>query len=477
MSLSGTQEGGSLQLIDAANYSEYNTPANSQRAAQGGQVEATERTLSGERGLSASTAASPRPTRCGTAATACCWPGGPAKSRATAWSWPVPRSAPKRWRSWEHQPLHGRACHRRRAGQRTGRLCHLHVQPRPADLADRGRAAGRLHVHRPGGTAGTHRTQCGRTHHGGPGAGRAEPGADRGAQRLRHRRPAAHGRSHDHRRRPRRLRAEHRADAPHRRQPTRVSMVADLARIKDPADAAYGCAPARFVRAIRGVPPPSGGMGVRQAIGETNFEQQQILGYAPVEPDGSFKLQVPADVPLALQVVDAEGRSIQTHTNWIQVRPGERRTCDGCHSPRRGAALNSGPVVNTLPAGIKQACRRSTRAARLWPRCAPGWTQRAEICRQPGVHRHLGRHQPARRDGAAGHQPALHRQPEPGRRPGHAGTGERRHQLPRAHPAAVDPPTRPGRRAHLRGLPRRQHRARPAASWTCAARWPAPAAW
>jgi hypothetical protein len=132
-------------------------------------------------------------------------------------------------------------------------------------------------------------------------------------------------------------------------------MVADLARMKNPADAAYGCAPARFVRAMRGVPPPVGGMGVRQAIGETEFEQVQILGYAPIEPDGSFKLQVPADVPLALSVIDAEGRSIQTHTNWIQVRPGERRTCDGCHSPRRGAALNSGPVVNTLPTGIKSA--------------------------------------------------------------------------------------------------------------------------
>jgi hypothetical protein len=133
------------------------------------------------------------------------------------------------------------------------------------------------------------------------------------------------------------------------------SQVPDLARMKDPADPAYRCAPARFVRAIRGVPPPSGSMGLRQAIGETEFEQQQILGYAPVEPDGSFKLKVPADVPLALSIVDSEGRGIQTHPNWIQVRPGERRTCDGCHSPRRGASLNSGVVVNTLPAGLNRA--------------------------------------------------------------------------------------------------------------------------
>ncbi|HKX95394.1 MAG TPA: hypothetical protein VJM48_11885 [Methylibium sp.] len=132
-------------------------------------------------------------------------------------------------------------------------------------------------------------------------------------------------------------------------------VVADLARIKDPADPAYHCAPARFVRAVRAVAPPSSTMGLRSAIGETEFEQQQILGYAPVEPDGSFKLKVPADTPLALSVIDAKGRAIQTHTNWIQVRPGERRTCDGCHSPRRGAALNSGATVNTLPAALRAA--------------------------------------------------------------------------------------------------------------------------
>ncbi|MFY9513311.1 MAG: hypothetical protein WAQ05_20295 [Rubrivivax sp.] len=131
--------------------------------------------------------------------------------------------------------------------------------------------------------------------------------------------------------------------------------VADLVRIKDPADAAYGCAPPRFVRATRAVAPPASSMGTRAAIGETDFEQQQILGYAPVEPDGSFKLQIPADTPIALSIVDSQGRAFQTHTNWIQVRPGERRTCDGCHSPRRGASLNSGSVANTLPAGLKSA--------------------------------------------------------------------------------------------------------------------------
>ncbi len=133
------------------------------------------------------------------------------------------------------------------------------------------------------------------------------------------------------------------------------AQVADLLRIKDPANAAYGCAPARFIRVVRAIAPPTGMTGTRGAIGNTDFEMQQILGYAPIEPDGSFKLTLPADTPIALAVIDAQGRAFQTHTNWIQVRPGEHRTCDGCHSPRRGGALNSGTVVNTQPAALLAA--------------------------------------------------------------------------------------------------------------------------
>lgn len=134
--------------------------------------------------------------------------------------------------------------------------------------------------------------------------------------------------------------------------------VADLVSMKDPAKPAYYCSPARFVRVVRAVAPKQG-MGTRQAIGETDFEPQQILGYAPIEPDGSFQIYVPADVPLAVAVIDEAGRAFQTHTNWIQVRPGETRTCDGCHSPRRGAALNSSVIKDTVPAALTTTFTRN----------------------------------------------------------------------------------------------------------------------
>jgi hypothetical protein len=125
------------------------------------------------------------------------------------------------------------------------------------------------------------------------------------------------------------------------------TLVANLAALKDPANPAYRQRPARFVRITQAVATPEGIS--RETIGETDFEMQRILGYADVEPDGSFKVDVPADIPIAITVTDAKGRAFQAHTNWIQVRPGEQRTCDGCHSPRRGAALNSGPLLNNHP--------------------------------------------------------------------------------------------------------------------------------
>lgn len=61
------------------------------------------------------------------------------------------------------------------------------------------------------------------------------------------------------------------------------------------------------------------------------------LGTVPLAEDGSFFVEVPADVPLALQAVDAEGRSELNEMSWLYVRPGERRSCVGCHQPREMA--------------------------------------------------------------------------------------------------------------------------------------------
>lgn len=121
------------------------------------------------------------------------------------------------------------------------------------------------------------------------------------------------------------------------------SQVADIARLKDPTRTTAAQRPARFVRVTKAVATPAGLS--RETIGETEFEMQQLVGYAEVEPDGSFKIKVPADTPLSLAILDSNGRAFTPHTSWLQVRPGETRTCNGCHSPRRGSPINIDPIA------------------------------------------------------------------------------------------------------------------------------------
>ena len=74
------------------------------------------------------------------------------------------------------------------------------------------------------------------------------------------------------------------------------------------------------------------------------------LGVVPLAPDGSFHIEVPADMPLALQAVDAEGRSELNEMSWLYVRPGERRSCIGCHQPREAAPAAIGRPAEALNA-------------------------------------------------------------------------------------------------------------------------------
>ncbi len=352
MALSGTQEGGSLMFIDAANYSEQNTPASSAIAPTGGQSEVTDKPLNQDRGLSLyGRVTSPYPlwdgtdrvllgfrpcevTRAGvvipcvnlTAAELARF-ADDTRTRADRAADTVQDNVPASYAIYMYDP--GPQTWLIVAAPPPGFMYTdpVALQPRaephaadPAsvdpDLAAQGKAL--IEVRSVYDTDGLNRMGENMLT-----ASDLPAGCTAGIAKR----------------------------APLDAMDTRAQ-IADLARIKDPADPAYGCAPARFVRATRAVSPPASALGSREAIGETEFEQQQILGYSTIEPDGSFKLVVPADVPLAFSVLDAQGRSIQTHLNWIQVRPGERRTCDGCHSPRRGAAINSGATVNATPAAL-----------------------------------------------------------------------------------------------------------------------------
>jgi hypothetical protein len=58
--------------------------------------------------------------------------------------------------------------------------------------------------------------------------------------------------------------------------------------------------------------------------------QRRILGEIVVEKDGSFNIEIPANTPIELQMLDAEGMSLRS-CGWIWAKNRERRGCVGCH--------------------------------------------------------------------------------------------------------------------------------------------------
>jgi hypothetical protein len=58
--------------------------------------------------------------------------------------------------------------------------------------------------------------------------------------------------------------------------------------------------------------------------------QRRFLGEIDVEADGSFNVQVPPNIPIELQLIDADGLALRS-CSWIWVRNNETRGCIGCH--------------------------------------------------------------------------------------------------------------------------------------------------
>jgi len=69
-----------------------------------------------------------------------------------------------------------------------------------------------------------------------------------------------------------------------------------------PGGANYASRPARFLRIEKAVSLPDDDVRDidNSAFGISNF-MRQIIGYVPVEPDGSVRVKVPADVAFKFQ--------------------------------------------------------------------------------------------------------------------------------------------------------------------------------
>ncbi|MBL7186465.1 MAG: HEAT repeat domain-containing protein [Phycisphaerae bacterium] len=119
----------------------------------------------------------------------------------------------------------------------------------------------------------------------------------------------------------------------------------------------------RYIRLIEGVP-----VFARHST-QTNEHEvwknhggtfARVLGTAPLAPDGSFFIEVPADRLLQFQVLDSDRRVLGNQLTWMYTRADETKSCVGCHEipntapPSPGApgpmAMRLGPV-DFLPKG------------------------------------------------------------------------------------------------------------------------------
>ena len=209
---------------------------------------------------------------------------------------------------------------------------------------------------------------------------------------------------------------------------------------------------------------------------------REILGYAPIEPDGSVNIQVPAYVAFHMSLLDANARRITPDAGRMAAGDtrARRSRCNGCHTPagsRRSSRVLAwalGPVRFRVggagAAGVAfpeyhrlghrrlhaAAAGETMAEARMAESCAQPVTASAVLRadaaeRQRDVHRRVDR----RRRWHAGH--ADHLRYDDRQHLHRAGLPHQRHcarllvlelphrdQLPRAHPAALGcgaPPT------------------------------------
>jgi len=84
---------------------------------------------------------------------------------------------------------------------------------------------------------------------------------------------------------------------------------------------------------------------VRGPHGWPSYVAKGTFGLAPVSPDGSASFLAPAGKQLYFQALDKDFNEIQRMRSVIQLQPGEKRSCVGCHEDRSATASVRRPAA------------------------------------------------------------------------------------------------------------------------------------
>ena len=112
------------------------------------------------------------------------------------------------------------------------------------------------------------------------------------------------------------------------------------------------CLNANFTRAsASGAPAARKAVRVRVLAGACPNECRS-LGEIVLQSDGSFMAEVPSDIPLGFETLDAQGEVVQRLPPSLWVRPGENRSCLGCHEPHNRSPRNVRPLAVLAPLAV-----------------------------------------------------------------------------------------------------------------------------
>ena len=81
-------------------------------------------------------------------------------------------------------------------------------------------------------------------------------------------------------------------------------------------------------------PSYKGHGGQAPAMNFYDFDNKRVLGTVPVEADGSVQFTIPTDKFVYFQLLDENGKMIQSMRSGIIAQPGEVNSCIGCHDDR-----------------------------------------------------------------------------------------------------------------------------------------------
>lgn len=116
-----------------------------------------------------------------------------------------------------------------------------------------------------------------------------------------------------------------------------------------------------FPKTTRIANEPNIGIG-NQSLG------RGVLGTVPVEADGSACFELPPDVPVYFQALDAEGRAVQSMRSVTYAHRGEQLVCRGCHESRHASPV---AAKSTRAGGVVLALQRPP--SRLAPAIDGAW--------------------------------------------------------------------------------------------------------